>query len=70
MPKTKPKAIRKPLAAILTPDRETNDGDTILGTFIIVGDDGAVFSYSWNDGYWTPLRSLPGSEAAVDEGDI
>lgn len=65
----KEKAVRKPLTAMLTPDRESPDGDVSYGSLIVVCDDGAVFGYDWREGYWSPYAPVPGTAANVNASE-
>jgi len=58
-----PKAMRRPLAAMLQPDTLSDD-DLIRGAFVVVCDDGAVFSYSWMEDEWREVAPVPGSRRA------
>lgn len=53
--------IRKPLTAMLTRDWQTKEGDGMPGTLVVVCDDGAAFSYSWNEDEWREMAAVPGS---------
>lgn len=60
-------AVRKPLSAMMTPDSRDADGEFFNGSLVVVCDDGAVFSYAWGGGYWTPMEPVPGTVAASEK---
>jgi|GEM_PF-4110538 len=51
---------RKPLAAMMTPDRDV-DGETCYGSLVVVCDDGAVFTQSMRQQEWWELPPVPGT---------
>ena len=52
---------RKPLTAMMTRDWQRQEGEAVMGSLVVICDDGAVFSYSWMDGAWGEMAPVPGT---------